>query len=86
MPLYEFQCEKCNHTFDEVLKMDDRDTPTKNPCPICKEEKCVISVLSAPAVVSPFSIDGLKKPKSDFKERMAQIKQQNKHTAKIKDY
>lgn len=86
MPLYEFKCDSCEHNFTEILKIDDRNIPIDNPCPNCKEEKCITSIIGAPAVVSPFSVDGLKKPKSDFKERMSQIKENVKHTAKIKDY
>ena len=86
MPTYEFECQKCNYRFSDLLKMSDRHLPLENACPNCKEEKCIISVISAPAVVSPFSVDGLKKPRSDFKERMQQIKQGLHGTAKIKDY
>lgn len=86
MPMYEYQCDKCGHAFSEILKMDDRAQPTLNPCPNCKENECVQSVISAVALVSPSSIDGMRKPKQDFKERMSQIKHQQRHVAKIKDY
>jgi len=86
MPTYEFECSKCNFKFSDLLKIVERSIPLESPCPNCKEEKCVTSVFSAPALVSPSAIDGLRKPRSDFKERMLQIKEGNKHTTKIKDY
>ena len=32
MPTYDYQCEKCGHTFEETLKIADRDAPTEIPC------------------------------------------------------
>lgn len=66
--------------------MNNRALPLDGPCPNCGGEKCIMSILSAPAVVSPFSIDGLRQPKADFKERMQQIKTGQHGMTKIKDY
>ena len=46
MPIYDFKCEKCGHTFEESLKIVDRGMPTESPCerqlhraaPICGGE------------------------------------------------
>ena len=45
MPLYEYQCTKCNHRFEKIQKFSD---PDVKKCPECggKVEK----LLSAPAV------------------------------------
>ena len=32
MPTYDYQCEKCGHTFEESLKIAERDAPTEIPC------------------------------------------------------
>ena len=32
MPTYDYKCEKCGHTFEENLKIADREAPTKLPC------------------------------------------------------
>ena len=32
MPTYDYICEKCGHTFEESLKIADRDAPTEIPC------------------------------------------------------
>ena len=46
MPMYDYKCEKCGHTFEESLKIVDRGMPTESPCerqlhraaPICGGE------------------------------------------------
>jgi len=38
MPLYPYCCEVCGHTFDDILTYEDRDKPTKQPCPKCGDE------------------------------------------------
>jgi len=35
MPIYEYTCEACEHTFDHLQRMDD----PPPPCPECKGEK-----------------------------------------------
>ncbi len=39
MPLYEYYCEKCQHAFDEILTVSNRNEPTKQPCPECGAEE-----------------------------------------------
>ncbi len=46
MPLYEYQCKKCGHKFEEIQQYSDK--PIKR-CPKCKKGK-VEKLLSAPAV------------------------------------
>jgi putative FmdB family regulatory protein len=45
MPLYEYQCKKCQHRFEKIQKFSDR--PVKK-CPECGG--AVEQLLSAPAV------------------------------------
>lgn len=88
MPTYEYRCSNCEHSFEELLKMSDRKIPETQPCPNCKQENTVQQLCSAAALVSPFAIDGLKKPASDFRDRMQQIKEGHKKMSgvKIKEY
>jgi len=54
MPTYDYKCEKCDHTFEENLKVVDRGVPTESPCerqlhraaPICGGE--VKQIIAAP--------------------------------------
>ena len=34
MPIFEYNCEKCNHTFDKLVMQQD----TKVDCPLCQGE------------------------------------------------
>jgi putative FmdB family regulatory protein len=45
MPLYEYQCKKCKHTFEKIQSFSD---PPIKKCPKCKGP--VEKLLSAPAV------------------------------------
>ena len=38
MPMYEYTCDSCNHNFEEYLSIDNRENPTKEPCPECGKE------------------------------------------------
>jgi putative FmdB family regulatory protein len=45
VPLYEYQCTKCRHTFEKIQKFSD---PPVTKCPQCGAE--VEQLLSAPAI------------------------------------
>ena len=36
MPIYEYNCSACQHQWDEILGMDQRDDPLDQECPECK--------------------------------------------------
>lgn len=36
MPIYEFNCKKCEHEWDDIRKMGDQ---VPGPCPECGSEK-----------------------------------------------
>ena len=38
MPVYGFICNKCQHQFDELLSMGEREKPLSKPCPKCKKK------------------------------------------------
>jgi len=53
MPLYTFKCEKCEHTFEVVLKMNDNKKPLSEPCPECEEVGSIFRVYSTGGWVDP---------------------------------
>ena len=75
MPSYAFRCEKCDHSFDETLQVNDRDKPTKKPCPKCKKKKVIRDwggerqSLAMDATLSPSKVVG-----SQFKEVIDKMK------------
>ena len=83
MPTYDYKCEKCDHTFEQSLKIADRGVPTESPCeeqlhraaPICGGEVKQIIVKA-----TGFAYDNIRtkhskmKEPSWFKDRMKDIK------------
>lgn len=45
MPLYEYQCQKCNHRFEKIQKFSD---PIEDTCPSCGGP--VQKLMSSPAI------------------------------------
>ena len=45
MPLYEYRCKKCGHTFEKIQSFS---APDEKECPVCKGE--VERLISAPAI------------------------------------
>lgn len=38
MPVYSYACRSCDNKFDEIKKVDERNTPTDSPCVSCGGE------------------------------------------------
>lgn len=86
MPTYDYVCSECNHTFERICKIDNRLDAQSESCPNCSSMGCVTLTLTAPSLMSPFRVEGLVKPRGDFKERMQQIKKVSGRSNTIKDY
>jgi putative FmdB family regulatory protein len=75
MPNYAFVCESCDHKFDKILSVDDRDLPTKEPCPSCKSKKVFKNwQASAPTLTMDATLTPSKVVGSQFKEVIDKIK------------
>ena len=48
MPTYDYQCEACNHQFDQFQSITSRDVPCEEPCPECNETKVRRGWFNAP--------------------------------------
>lgn len=86
MPMYDYVCSKCEHTFDKILKIAEKDLPIHEPCPHCGKTECISISLGAPALMSPFRVEGLKKPSGQFRDRIQQIKKGLPRKTTLKDY
>ena len=73
MPLYEFGCSECGHTFSDVLKVGDRNKPLDEPCPSCGKSGGVTKNIGAPLIVSGVG-DFRKNVPDVFKDRLREIK------------
>lgn len=72
MPIYDYKCSKCNHCFEQMKFIADRNVPVEEPCPKC-QEKTVELVIGAPAICDSVRI-GLTKPDKGFKEVLDRVK------------
>lgn len=68
MPIYEYQCSNCHHTFDLIQKMSDEPA---SMCPACSKETAVRLVSAA-----GFQLKGTGWYATDFKTK----NQPEKHT------
>jgi len=46
MPIYEYHCESCEHSFELLSRVDNMNKPIKKPCPECGKKKVKKSVIS----------------------------------------
>ncbi len=58
MPNYSYKCQTCEHSFDNIVKYDDRDLP--QPCEECGAESKRQMVM--PTVMKAAYPDGHKRP------------------------
>jgi len=81
MPLYDFECEKCSHTFEEFQRIANMDVPLNRPCPSCNKSGQIIRIVGGTPLGDLARLESTKgrlKPTSDFTEVMTRIKK--KHT------
>jgi len=70
MPVYEYRCSACDHPFERILSVSEREAPLKAKCPECGKKK-VRRAFDTPPVMG---VDATKGPGSDFKQLMNKIK------------
>jgi len=46
MPIYEYHCESCEHSFEILSSVNNMNKPIKKPCPECGKKKVKKSVIS----------------------------------------
>lgn len=83
MPNYSYMCESCEEKWDCILSINERETPTKTPCPHCKKKKVIRDwsesnlALGADATLTPNKATGgrwnelMSKMKSSMPKRYA---------------
>jgi putative FmdB family regulatory protein len=81
MPLYDFECEKCNHNYEEFYTIAEMDKPLNEPCPNCKKNGSIIRIVGLGRIVDISRLESTKgrlKPTKEFTEVMTRMKK--KHT------
>jgi len=76
MPLYDYKCSQCEHTFTKSSSIADRKIPVESPCPECGQEGTISQLIGAPGIGDPHRM-GRIKPPSGFNEVLRNIKKGN---------
>ena len=77
MPLYDFECEKCSHTFEEFQTIAQMDIPLGKSCPSCNKKGHMIRIVRKGRIVDSVRLESTKgrlRPTKDFQEIMTRIK------------
>ncbi|MAH03550.1 hypothetical protein CMI39_02060 [Candidatus Pacearchaeota archaeon] len=88
MPLYDFKCDECSHTFEEFQTIAEMDIPLKRKCPKCSTKGRILRIIGGPRPVDPVFLEntkGLKKPTKAFNERLHTIKKKYNSNFDIRD-
>ena len=76
MPLYDYECKACEHQFDELIPMADREKPTRRKCPECGKKKVKQILLGTPSIGDSVRL-GITKTDDGFKEVLSRISDNN---------
>ena len=73
MPMYDYECqnEECNHKYEEMHVIADRDKPESEPCSKCGKNT-IKRIFKAPAIGDAVRL-GIRKPSGAFKEVLHNI-------------
>ena len=74
MPNYDYRCEKCEHWFEEMRSMSEREVPTTEPCPKCGEMAIVKAIGGMPAINSDTTLTPDKATNGDWSRLMDKMK------------
>lgn len=72
MPIYDYKCVGCEHSFEQSQLIKNRLKPEKKPCPKCGEKKVHQYLPTAPGIHSGIN---MKKPDGGFREVLSKIAQ-----------
>lgn len=75
MPLYDYQCTACNHTFTEKRMIADRKQPEGDPCPSCQSHTVQL-IIGTPGVGDPVRL-GIRRNDDGFREVLSKIHSAN---------
>ena len=82
MPTYDYICEKCGHTFEDIQMIANRDKPCDSPCPKCEALNIRRDFVGAPVYGQGIDF----KAPTEFNDVMKKISQGHPdNTIKIRD-
>jgi|TARA_Y100000817_G_scaffold149557_1_gene117060 putative FmdB family regulatory protein len=72
MPLYDYKCKTCNHTWEEQQTIESRNVPRYNPCPECGTSDNIILLIGKPSIGDVVRM-GIKKPDNHVVDRLKEV-------------
>lgn len=84
MPFYDYECNNCEHKWEEMQSMTNIDIPIAQPCPQCGVQNCIIRICHSPPIGDPVRL-GIIKPDSGMREVLKKIQNNNPHHHMVKD-
>lgn len=75
MPTYDYRCDSCDHSFESIRSMSQRDVPTQEPCPSCGVFS-VKKLITSPSIHNQSNCVSIKSSSvaGDFKDMMKGVK------------
>jgi putative FmdB family regulatory protein len=73
MPLYEYQCEKCDQKFESLRSIKNMKVPESEPCPNCGETNSVKQKVFTAQIWADAHRVGVKNSDDGFKEVLSRI-------------
>ena len=77
MPIYNFECTKCENTFESFQTIANMDKPLDMPCPSCLKDGHMIRIVGSPGLGDPLRLEATQKsskPSNAFNDRLREIK------------
>lgn len=74
MPLYDYKCSNCEHTFTLSKRISARKEPEADPCPSCHQINRVKQLVGAPPIVSGVVGAGSIKKPQWFQDKIKDMK------------
>uniref|UniRef100_A0AAU6W5G1 FmdB family regulatory protein n=1 Tax=Pseudomonas phage Cygsa01 TaxID=3138529 RepID=A0AAU6W5G1_9VIRU len=77
MPLYDYKCSKCEHTFNSLQSVANYRVPCLEPCPSCKTPDTVGRHITGTLSIVSGVGDLMNKTPRDFRDKLELIKKGN---------
>lgn len=77
MPIYDYACKNCEHTFSETQRIDDRKVPIERGCPKCgfltngQGEHALYQVLGSPNICYSMTT---RRTDDDFNSKLKELR------------
>jgi putative FmdB family regulatory protein len=74
LPIYQYTCDHCGHTWDATYKISNRKDPEQEPCPECQKLQSIRQCITSVSFGMENDIRSkISKPQGEFKEVLSKI-------------